>query len=376
MAWRRRIHRQPELGFAVHRTAELVARTLRDLGAEVQTGVGQSGVVGLLGEGPGPVIAIRADMDALPIHEANAVAYASEIPGAMHACGHDAHTAMLLGAATLLAQQALPGQIRLLFQPSEESFDAEGLSGASRMIADGALTGVQGVIALHVDGTLDTGQIRVGAGYVTGAVDDFKARITGRGGHRANPHLALDPIWLTSQVLPALYAIPSRRSHPFKPCVITVGVIQGGSATNIIPEAVSIEGTLRSMHADLREQLIADVDRALSAVRAWGGDYALTITRGYPSLYNDPDVVRVLTQTAQDLLGSGGLAEERPTLGAEDFSYMAQQAPGAMLMLGVKAPHGEPRYLHTPNFDIDENALPVGAALLAEAALRLLRAAA
>lgn len=368
--WRRAIHRQPELGFAVHRTAELVARALTDLGLEVQAGVGKTGVVGYLGEGDGPVIAIRADMDALPIQEENQVEYASQVSGRMHACGHDAHTAMLLGAATLLSRQKLPGQIRFLFQPSEELADEEGISGAPRMIADGALEGVDAVIALHVDGTLDTGYICAGAGWVGAAVDTFRAHIVGRGGHGAYPHQALDPIWLTAHVLNALYALPSRRVAPLQPSIISVGIIQGGSADNVIPERVYLEGTLRSFADQVRQQLIQEVEQVMLITRALGGDYQLEIERGYPATYNDPRVAGWLRQVGSDLLGKDQVGTEQKTMGAEDFSYMAQTAKGAMFRLGVKPRAAEPRYLHTPTFDLDEEALPIGAAILAEATRR------
>ncbi len=370
---RRAIHRRPELGFDVHETAALVARTLGELGIEAQTGVGKTGVVGYLGDADGPVVGLRADMDALPILEANDVPYKSEIPGKMHACGHDAHTAMLLGAARLLAQEKFRGQIRLLFQPSEEDFDTEGVSGAPRMIADGALKGVQRVIALHVDGNLEVGTIGIESGKVAAAVDTFRATVKGQGGHSARPHTALDPIWLTAQVLNALYAVPSRRLDPFEPNVLTVGIVRAGTAENIIPPSVYLEGTLRSLEAETRAALHAEVERCLQIARALGGDYKLTLVRGYPPLFNDAGVCAVLQQAGRDLLGEGGLAPREPTMGAEDFSYMTELAPGAMFRLGVRQPGGPPRYAHTPEFDIDEDALPIGAAMLAEAALRLLR---
>ncbi|MBP7692902.1 MAG: amidohydrolase [Anaerolineales bacterium] len=370
---RRAIHRRPELGFDVHETAALVTRTLRELGVEAQPGVGKTGVVGYLGDGAGPVVAIRADMDALPILETNAVDYKSEVPGKMHACGHDAHTAMLLGAARLLTQAQFQGQIRLLFQPSEEDFDTEGVSGAPRMIADGALQGVDRVIALHVDGGLEAGTIGLEAGKVGAAVDTFKAQVLGRGGHGARPHTSLDPIWLTTQVLNALYAVPSRRVDPFAPSVLTVGIVRAGTAENVIPPSAYIEGTLRSMDDDTRALLIAEVERCLGIARALGGDYELTVVRGYPPLVNDAGVIEVMRAAGRDLLGAGKVASREPSMGAEDFAYMAQLAPGAMLRLGVRRPGGQPRYVHTPDFDIDEDALPVGAAMLAEAALRLLK---
>jgi len=368
--WRRTIHSQPELGFEVHRTAELVATALAGMGIEVQTGVGKTGVVGYLGSGNGPVIAIRADMDALPIQEENEVDYASQSPGRMHACGHDAHTAMLLGAARLLSRQKLPGQVRFVFQPSEEAADEEGISGAPRMIADGALEGVDVVIALHVDGSLDTGYIRVGDGWVGAAVDTFRAYVVGQGGHGAYPHQAIDPIWLTTHVLNALYALPSRRVAPLQPSVVSVGVIRGGSADNVIPDAVYLEGTLRSFSDEVREQLIQEVEHAMTITRAFGGDYQLKIERGYPATYNDPRVVGWLRQVGSDLLGKERVGSDQKTMGAEDFSYMAQVARGAMFRLGVKLPGGAARYLHTSTFDLDEEVLSIGAALLAETARR------
>ena len=368
--WRRTIHRHPELRFEVHRTAQLVADALADIGVQVRTGVGKTGVVGTLGAEGGPTIAIRADMDGLPIQEENQVEYASQVPGCMHACGHDAHTAMLLGVALLLSRQELPGQVRLLFQPSEEGADEEGVSGASRMIADGALEGVDVVMAQHVDATLNTGTIMVGEGWVSAAVDSFKARIIGRGGHGAFPHQTLDPIWLTSNVLNALYAIPSRRIKPLEPCVVTVGVIQAGTASNIIPDSVTIEGTLRSFDDGLREQLIEEVGTAMATARALGGDYQLEIGPGYPASYNDPIVADRLRQVGSDLLGQERVGAKQKAMGSEDFSYMTQLAKGAMMRLGVTPAGGQARPAHSATFDIDEEALPVGAAVLAEAARR------
>jgi amidohydrolase len=371
--WRRVIHRQPELGFDVHSTAELVANTLVDLGLEVHTGVGKTGVVGYLGSGDGPIVAIRADMDALPIQEENQVEYASQVPGRMHACGHDAHTAMLLGAATLLSRHSLSGQVRFLFQPSEEMADEEGISGASRMIDDGALDGVDVVIALHVDSSLDTGHMCVGNGWVGAAVDTFRAHIVGQGGHGAFPHQSVDPIWLATHVLSALYALPSRRVAPLQPAVVSVGVIRGGSADNVIPDAVYLEGTLRSFADEVREQLSREVERAMNLTRAFGGDYKLEIERGYPATYNDPTVVGWLRQVGGDLLGVERVGTEQKTMGAEDFSYMAKLAKGAMFRLGVKPPGAAQRYLHTSTFDLDEEALPIGAAILAETACRFVQ---
>lgn len=370
--WRRTIHRNPELGFEVFQTAELITQILNGLGIETQNGVGKSGIIAYLGEQQGPVIAIRADMDALPIQEENEVEYASQISGRMHACGHDAHTAMLLGVAKLLSKQPLNGQVRLLFQPSEEIADEHGVSGAPRMIEDGALEDVDAVIALHVDGKLNTGEICIEEGWIGAAADTFRANIIGHGGHGAYPHQTVDSIWLTSHVLNALYAIPSRHIRPLDPSVVTVGVIEGGTADNVIPDTVYLEGTLRSFSDEVRDQLIQEVERVLSITRSLGGDYDLEIERGYPPQHNNPRVSAWLRKVGSDLLGDQKVSNAQRTMGAEDFSFMTQITEGAMFNLGVKPQDAEPRFLHTATFDLDEEALPIGSAILAETALRFL----
>lgn len=368
--WRRTIHRHPELGFEEHATAAYVARILAELGVRVRTGVGRTGVIGTLGRGGGPTIAIRADMDALPVQEETGADYASQVPGRMHACGHDAHTAMVLAVAALLQPLDLPGEVRLLFQPSEEKEDDEGVSGAPRMISDGALQGVDAVIAQHVDGALHAGTINVGDGYVNAAVDSFKAHVIGHGGHGAYPQQTHDPIWMTSFVLGALYAIPSRRVAPLQPCVVSVGIVRGGAANNVIPEEVYLEGTLRSFDARVREQLIEEVEVALAVTRSLGGDYRLHIQHGYAPTYNHPSVAGWLRRVASDLLGADNVGTEQKSMGAEDFGYMSQAAPGAIMRLGIRTPGGPPRHIHSAMFDLDEDALPVGAAVLAETARR------
>ena len=369
---RRAIHRHPEPGFEVHQTAAQVARVLLECGARCQTGIGITGVVGRLGSESGPVVAIRADMDALPIQETNRVDYASQVPGFMHACGHDAHTAMLLGAAMLLANEKLAGEVRFLFQPSEEAFDKQGVSGATAMLADHALDGVDAVIALHVTGTLDTGMIEISPGVGSAAVDTFKATISGKGGHGAHPNQTIDPFWITTQVLNALYAVPSRRIDPLQPAVLSVGIVRGGSAANIIPDTVYLEGTLRSIDTAVRQQLLDEVHNVLEIARVMGGSYDLELETGYPSMVNDPVVVEQIRLAAAALLGTDAVLPDRLSMGAEDFSYMAAACPGAMFNLGVRHPGQPSRFLHNPKFDIDENALPIGAAILAESALRLL----
>ncbi len=373
IAWRRDIHMHPELGFQEFRTARLVAETLTEMGIEAETGVGKTGVVARIGEGY-PAIGIRADMDALPIQEANAVPYASQNPGVMHACGHDAHTAILLGVARILNEMdnRPPGEIRLLFQPSEEDQDDEGKSGAMRMIDDGALENLDAVIALHVASTMPAGKIEIQSGYAHAGVDGFHATIRGTGGHGAYPHKGTDPVFMLSHLINAIYGIRARRIDPVQPAVISIGGIHAGDATNVIPAEVHINGTMRSYTDAVRLQLRAELEQAFGVVRALGGDYDLRFEIGYDPAYNDPDVAGLIERTAAEMLGEAALLTPEPGMGAEDFGYMTRKAPGAMFMLGARYDE-RTRPHHTPVFDIAESSFHVGAALLAETACRLLK---
>lgn len=372
-AWRRTLHAHPELGFQEVNTASLVVKELEALGIETQSHVGKTGVVSHLGSGA-PVVAIRADMDALPIHEANEVPYRSQTPGVMHACGHDAHTAILLGVARLLA--ALPdrpaGEVRFLFQPSEESADAENKSGAQRMIDDQALAGVDAVIALHVDSNLPSGQLSVGEGYTSANEDSFEIWLHGTGGHGAFPHQGIDPTFILAQLLNALHGIRARRIDPTKAAALSIGRIQAGTVTNVIPHQVYLNGTMRSFEDGVRQQLRSELSQALELSRVLGGDYTLALRHGYSAMYNDPDIVRLIRVATRDLVGAQALVPATPMMGAEDFSYMSRLAPGAMFMLGARKDATD-RPHHTPIFDIDESVLPLGAAVLADVACRLLR---
>jgi len=368
--WRREIHMFPELGFQETRTAALVAGVLDSLGYRTRTGVGRTGVVGERGAGR-PVVAVRADMDALPVKEESGAPYASQTPGVMHACGHDAHTAMALGAATLLAGVSLPGTVRLLFQPAEEMEDDEGLGGAQRLVQDGAMDGVEAVLALHVHGGLPVGQISVDPGPVSAGVDSFWATITGRGGHGAYPHKGLDPIHTAAHVLLALHGIVSRRVDPLAPAVLTVGSIHGGQANNVIPDKVEIAGTIRYAKPEVQALIHEEMERALSIARTLGGNYSLRIRRGSPPVVNDGVVAALVEQVATAFLGPGSVRHGEKGMGAEDFAVLAALAPGALFRLGCRI-DGDERSIHNPNFDLDEACLPLGAALLAETALRLL----
>lgn len=371
---RRDIHQHPELGFEEFRTSALVADTLAEIGIEHKTGIGRTGVMGQIGNSNGPTIAIRADMDALPIVENTNLPYSSQNDGIMHACGHDAHTAILLGAAHLLQQSFHQdnwyGNVRLIFQPSEEKFDANGVSGATAMIEDEALEGIDAVIALHVWSDKPSGEIWFYNGFGLAAVDQFDAWIYGDGGHGAYPHNGSDPLFMLGPILNALYAIPSRQINPLRPSVISLGQISGGSAHNVIPKEVFLQGTIRSHEEAVRKQLWAEIERALSLSKPLGGDYKLEITKGYPALFNDSRVNEWIKDVVKDLVGETAVVEAEFGMGAEDFAYMTQKAPGAMFMLGAAPPDNSVRHHHTDTFDIDESVLPLGSAILAETAKR------
>jgi amidohydrolase len=372
VAWRRDIHMHPELGFEEQRTARVVAEALAEFGIETQTGVGKTGVVGYLGEGS-PVIGIRADMDALPIDEENDLPYRSQTPGVMHACGHDAHTAILLGVAKMLAAMPdrPPGQVRFLFQPSEVNSDSEDKSGAVRMIEDGALEGVDAVIALHVASDLPSGVISVEEGYSTANEDSFQVVIKGTGGHGAMPHQAIDPTFILAQVLNAIQGIRSRRVDPTKAAAVSIGEIHAGKASNVIPSQVYLSGTMRSFDDATRQQLLDELERALGVARALGGDYTLRIRRGYPSNYNEPSVAALMRDSTVAMIGEEGIIQPEKMMGAEDFAFMTRKAPGAMFFLGGRI-GSDHRPHHTPVFNIDESSLPLGAAVLADVTCQLL----
>lgn len=375
---RRDIHHHPELAFREHLTAQLVAGRLAELGITARSGVAKTGVVGNLGD-DGPCIALRADMDALPIQEENEVPYASAIPGVMHACGHDVHVACLLGAAQLLAEEAiasrLPGRVRFLFQPSEEAQDDEGLSGGMRMVDEGVMADVDAVLGLHVWADLPVGAISVREGTATAYPDKFELVVKGQESHGAYPHEGFDAITLAAQVVVALQTVVSRRLDPTRGKVLTVGTIQGGTKDNIVAGQVTMTGTIRTFEPETREILFAELERACGVARALGGDFELTIYPGYIPTVNDPATTALVRQAGADLLGAENVQEAPLEMGGEDFSYFAREAPGCFFLLGGAMP-GEPKRLHHhPLFDVDERCLPIGAALLAEAAIRFLKQA-
>ncbi len=368
--FRRDFHKHPELGFEEKRTSEKIAATLEGLGFRVRRGVGKTGVVAELGEGK-PVVGIRADMDALPIQEANDVTYASQTSGVMHACGHDAHIAIALGVGNLLVEEDFSGTLRLLFQPSEETDDSEGASGAPRMIEDGALEGLDTIIALHVDADLETGAIMLGSGMVSAGVDTLYASIIGVGGHGAMPHEVVDPIYLSGHVILALNGIVSRRLKPFEPAVLSLGTIHAGVADNVIPERVDITGTIRYMNEEVQKVIHAEIERALSIAESLGGKFEHRIVIGYPPMNNDPNIVDLISEVGGEIIGRDNIHDHDPEMGAEDYAFFTNVVPGAMFNLGCRI-EGDVRRHHNPRFDIDEGCLPIGMAILAEASLRLL----
>lgn len=364
--WRRQIHRHPEFGFAEHETSALVERELRAAGVDVRRVAG-TGIVGTLaGTSPGKTVALRADMDALPIHERPGLDFASEIPGAMHACGHDGHTAMLLGAAVSLAREraSLRGAVRFLFQPAEE-----GPGGAKPMIDAGALRSPDVDVAamLHVWPTLRAGTIGVRSGAMTASCDDFDVRIEGRGGHAGYPHNAVDTIPIAAEVVGALQTIVSREIDPLGSVVIAIGRIDGGYRRNVIADSTTLSGTIRCLDETVRASIPERVERIVGGIcAAHGARHELSFEFGYPSVRNDAALTSKVMAIARGVPQIDAVIElDAPTMGAEDFAYFADAVPGCMIRLGCASPDDpRPASLHSPEFHLDERALAAGVALL------------
>jgi amidohydrolase len=375
VALRRDLHRHPELSFRETRTAATAAARVRALGYDVTTGVGRTGIVAELRGGDGAIVALRADMDALPIQEANDTEYRSRVPGVMHACGHDAHVAMLVGAARLLADAQrrgeLDGAVRLLFQPSEEAADAENRSGAGRMIDDGAMRDVDAVFGLHIGAHLPAGRIYVRPGPLMAGSDTVRIVVHGTSSHAARPHEGVDAVVLAAHVVLACQHGIARRIAPRDEGVITIGTVHGGVAENIIADQVTLLGTLRYFDEAVRARLHEALHAAAAVADALGGRGELRITGGYPPVINDERATAIAIAAASDVLGENAVADFEPMMGAEDFALLQREAPGAFLWLGAAL--DPPREHHHPRFDIDESVLPHGAAVLAACALHALR---
>ena len=374
VTWRRTIHKQPELSYTETKTAALVTSVLQDLGIQADTGVAKTGVVGHISGSNNKVVGLRADMDALPITEENGFEFDSEIAGLMHACGHDAHTTILMGAATVLKGLAdegrLPGSIRLLFQPSEENRDDENLSGGERMVNEGVVDGLDAVFGLHVDPTSIVGKVGTCAGAMLAAGDTVEVTIHGTGGHGAQPHAANDPLVLAAHFLLAVQNIVSRRLDPTEAGVVSLTTIHGGTAPNVIPESVTITGTMRSYKPQVRTLLQNELRRASKVVEALGGTVDLKITEGYPPTVNDEVATNIAFTGLRNVLGNENVFEAEAIMAGEDFSYMLQKVPGCYLVLGVQgADWDRPYHVHTPTFRMDESALAVGVVSLVSVAL-------
>ena len=362
---RRDIHRHPELGFEETRTQEVIERELDSIGVEHRR-CARTGVVAVVrGAHPGHVAGLRADMDALPITERSGEPFSSETDGKMHACGHDAHTAMLLGAAHVLQgmRDELHGSAVLLFQPAEEGAGTPSLGGAEPMIAEGALDDpkVEAIAMLHVDHRLETGHIGITPGPVNASADEMVITVQGRGGHGAYPHTAADAIPATAAMISALQHIASRETDPLKSVVVTVGTISGGYRSNVIADEVRMTGTLRAHDPEIRNGLEARLRRILDGVAsAYGVRVKVEVFYGYPPVIND---VNLAEKFSQYMKSHSRLAVDRPppTMGAEDFAYYAQLVPGVQVRLGIRNEDaGSTHSGHSPLFRIDERALPVG----------------
>jgi hippurate hydrolase len=367
VALRRDIHREPELGFDTVKTAEKVLAALDGLPLEIQTGVAENGIVATL-RGDGPTVGLRADMDALPIREETGVPFASRFEGKMHACGHDGHTSMLVGAAHALCgmRERLNGTVKFFFQPAEE-----GGGGGKVMVEEGAADDVASVYALHLWPGLPFGTAATKAGPIMAAADAFEMTVRGKGGHGAFPHQTADAIAMAAQIVTALQTLVSREVDPVEPAVLTVGEIGAGSAFNIIPETASLGGTVRTLNEDLRRRMPERIEQlARGVAQGMRGDAELDYDFSYPVTMNDEGAAQHALTAIRDLFGEENALElSNPAMGGEDFAFFLEKIPGAFIWLGV----GEDvSYLHTPTFAFDEEILPQGASLLAALALESL----
>jgi hippurate hydrolase len=372
---RRRIHRRPEIGLTLPRTQETVLQAIDGLGLRIQTGQRTTSVVATLqGTRPGPTVLLRADMDALPLREETGLEYASEVDGAMHACGHDAHVAMLVGAARLLAarRDGLAGRIVFMFQPGEE-----GYHGARVMLEEGLLDGgspPSAAFALHVGHRHPAGVIAVRPGPAMASGDTIQIVVRGRGGHASSPHDCLDPIPIACEIVQAFQTLVTRRVNVFDPAVLTVARIEAGTTRNVIPETASMLGTIRTVSEDTRARMLEGVRQVAEGIAsAHGAEARLEIIRGYPVTVNDVDFAAFALDTARELLGPEQVRQAtHPIMGSEDFSYVLQRIPGAMVWLGSRPAEGPVHPNHSNRMLLNEAALATGIAMHAAVALRYL----
>ena len=366
--WRRHLHAHPELSYQEFQTSAFVQEKLKQMDIPYQV-MSTTGVVGLIrGKDPDSrIVALRADMDALPITEETALPYKSMNEGVMHACGHDVHTACLLGAAQILqtTRNDWSGTVKLIFQPGEE----KNPGGASLLIRDGVLENPkpEAIVALHVNTLLEAGKASFRAGKVMASADELYFTIKGKGGHAASPHLAIDPILISAHLITALQQLISRHNQPFNPTVLSITSIQGGTTTNVIPEQVKLMGTFRAMDENWRKEAHEKIRRlSVDLVRSMGGELDLHIDVGYPCVHNDEKVNEACRQLSVDYIGNDQVSETELRMGAEDFGYYAQQIPACFFRLGTRnESKGIIHGVHTPRFDVDESALEIGVGLMA-----------
>ncbi|WP_250122449.1 M20 family metallopeptidase [Chroococcidiopsis sp. CCMEE 29] len=369
---RRHIHSHPELSGQEYQTAAFVAGVLSSNGVHVQEAVGKTGVVGEV-QGTGStdsLLAIRSDMDALPIQERTGLEYASRASGIMHACGHDVHTTVGLGTAMVLSQLAdeLPGNVRFVFQPAEET-----AQGASWMVKDGAMDKVRAILSLHVFPSIPAGSVGIRYGALTAAADDLEIIIVGESGHGARPHEAIDAIWIAAQVITTLQQAISRTQNPLRPVVLSIGQISGGRAPNVIADQVKLLGTVRSLHPETRANLPKWISQIVAHVcDTYGARYEVNYRPGTPGVQNDLFLSQLLQTAAEEAWGSDRVQVlTEPSLGAEDFSLYLEHAPGAMFRLGVGYEDRAINYpLHHPQFEVNESAILTGVITLAYSAYK------
>uniref|UniRef100_A0A832IDR8 Amidohydrolase n=1 Tax=Pseudothermotoga hypogea TaxID=57487 RepID=A0A832IDR8_9THEM len=374
---RRTFHMYPEIEFDLHRTSQIVADYLESLGLEVKRNVAKTGVVGLLkGAKPGKTIMLRADMDALPLQELNDVPYKSKIDGAMHACGHDGHTAMLLVAAKVLASRRneLCGNVKFVFQPSEERFPP---GGALPMIEEGVLENpkVDFAFGIHLWNALPVGTVGVRAGALLAAADEFRIVLKGKGGHGAYPHVCKDPVVTASELVLAMQTLVSRSVDPLESAVVTVGKIHAGTAFNIIPETTTLEGTVRTLNEQVRDTIKHRMKQMVRGIcDAYGMDFELDYKDGTAVLINDPELTKLVRKVAEEVVGKDKVIEVPPSMGGEDMSFFLQRVPGVFYLVGSANPEkGLDKPHHSPYYDFDEDALIVGVQMHVSLVTKLLK---
>ena len=369
---RRHIHAHPELSGEEYQTAAFIAGVLSANGLHVEEGIGRTGVIGELKgtQSSDNILAIRTDMDALPIQERTSLEYASRIPGVMHACGHDIHTTVGLGTAMILSQIAseLGGKVRFIFQPAEEI-----AQGANWMVKDGVMNNVAAILGLHVFPSIPAGSIGIRYGALTAAADDLEIIIIGESGHGARPHEAIDAIWIASQVITSLQQAISRTQNPLRPVVLSIGKISGGRAPNVIADRVQLLGTVRSLHPETRNNLPDWIEKIVANVcNSYNAKYQVNYRQGVPSVQNDNTLTQLLQSAAEEAWTNERVQIlPEPSLGAEDFSVYLEHAPGAMFRLGVGYEERIINHpLHHPQFEVDESAIMTGVVTLAYAAYK------